>query len=156
MHHEGYDPLLKHSRWVLLKNPEHLSDKQSDKLADLLQYNLQTMRAYLLKEELRLFWEYVHPAQAAHFLDRWCTKTMRSRIEPLKRMARTCRLHRQLILNWFRARGTISAAAVEGLNNKLKLTLRKAYGYRSLKIVEIACYHTLGRLPEPEFAHRFF
>ena len=156
MHREGYDPLLKHSRWVLLKNPEHLSDKQSDKLADLLQYNLQTMRAYLLKEELRLLWEYVHPAQAAQFLERWCTKTMRSRIEPLKRMARTCRLHRPLILNWFRARGTISAAAVEGLNNKLKLTLRKAYGYRSLKVVEIACYHTLGRLPEPEFAHRFF
>ncbi len=156
MHHEGYDPVLKHSRWVLLKNPEHLSDKQSDKLADLLQYNLQTMRAYLLKEELRLLWENVHPARAAHFLDRWCTKTMRSRIEPLKRMARTCRLHRQLILNWFRARGTISAAAVEGLNNKLKLTLRKAYGYRSLKVAEIACYHTLGRLPEPEFAHRFF
>jgi len=50
-------------------------------------------------------------------LERWCTKTMRSRIEPLKRMARTCRLHRPLILNWFRARGTISAAAVEGLNN---------------------------------------
>ena len=75
---------------------------------------------------------------------------------PLKRMARTCRLHRPLILNWFRTRGTISAAAVEGLNNKLKLTLRKAYGYRSLKSAEIACYHTLGRLPEPEFAHRFF
>ncbi len=45
---------------------------------------------------------------------------------------------------------------MEGLNNKLKLTLRKAYGYRSLKVAEIACYHTLGRLPEPEFAHRFF
>ena len=114
------------------------------------------MRAYLLKEALRLLWGYMHPARAAHFLERWCTKTMRSRIEPLKRTARTCRRHRPLILNWFRARGTISAAAVEGLNHTLKPTLRKAHGYRSLKVVEIACHHTLGRLPEPEFAHRFF
>ena len=65
------------------------------------------------------------------------------------------RRHQDLILNWFKARGTISAAAVEGLNNKAKLTTRKAYGYRSFRIAEISLYHTLGKLPEPESAHRF-
>lgn len=54
---------------------------------------------------------------------------MRSRIEPMKKVARMLRRHRPLILNWFRARGEISAAVVEGFNNKAKLTTRKAYGF---------------------------
>src|SRR5262249_2294517 len=58
-------------------------------------------------------------------------------------------------LNWFRARGEISAAIVEGFNNKAKLTTRKAYGFRSYRCLEIALYHTLGQLPEPEATHRF-
>ncbi len=63
--------------------------------------------------------------------------------------------HRSLILNWFRARGTISAGTVEGLNNKAKLTTRKAFGFRTLEAVKIALYHTLGALPEPQFTHEF-
>jgi transposase len=65
------------------------------------------------------------------------------------------RNHRPLLLNWFRARGELSAAAVEGLNNKLKVTTRKAYGFRTFRALEIALYHTLGDLPEPKFTHRF-
>jgi len=156
MRQDGYEPLLKHSRWCLLKKPEKLTDRQSDKLTDLLQYNLRSARAYLLKEEFQLLWDYVSPAWAGKFLDRWCAKVMRSRIEPIKKIARSMRTHRPLILNWFKAKGTISAGSVEGLNNKLKLTFRRAYGLRTFKATEIALYHALGRLPEPEFTHRFF
>ncbi len=60
-----------------------------------------------------------------------------------------------LILNWFRAKGTVSAGSVEGLNTKAKLTIRKAYGFRTYEAIEIALYHTLGDLPEPEFTHEF-
>ncbi len=80
---------------------------------------------------------------------------MRSRLEPLKAIARSMRSHRELILNWFRAKKAISAGVVEGFNNKLKLTTRKAYGFRSYKVAEVALYHTLGGLPEPNFTHRF-
>ena len=80
---------------------------------------------------------------------------MRSRIEPMKKVARMLRRHERLILNWFRARGTISAGVTEGLNNKLKLTTRKAYGFRTFDAVKIALYHNLGELPEPEFTHKF-
>jgi transposase len=153
---DGYEPILKHSRWPLLKKPENLTDCQNEKLADLLQYNLKTVRAYLLKEEFQLLWEYVSPTWAGKFLDRWCTKAMRSRIEPMKKMARTIRRHRELILNWFEAEGTISAGIVEGLNNKLKVTFRRAYGYKHFKTAENALYHSLGKLPEPDFTHRFF
>jgi transposase len=153
---DGYEPVLKHSRWCLLKRPENLTDNQRDKLADLLRYNLRAVRAYLLKEEFQLLWQYVSPTWAAKFLDRWCTKAMRSRLDPIKKIARSLREHRPLILNWFRARGLVSAGAVEGLNNKLKVITRRAFGFRTFKVTEIALYHSLGRLPEPEVAHRFF
>ncbi len=156
MKQDGYEPLLKHSRWCLLKKPENLTDRQNDKLADLLQYNLRSIRAYLLKEEFQLLWNYVSPAWAGKFLDRWCTKVMRSRIEPIKKIARSMRTHRPLILNWFEAKRVISAGCVEGMNNKLKVTFRRAYGLKTFKVTEIALYHTLGRLPEPKFTHRFF
>lgn len=80
---------------------------------------------------------------------------MWSRIEPMKQVARSLREHGELILNWFRAKGTISAGTAEGLNNKAKLTPRKSCGLRTFAAAEIALYHTLGDLPEPEFTHEF-
>ena len=152
---DGYEPVLKHSRWCLLKREENLTEKQAVKLSELLQYNLQSVRSRLMREDFQRFWEYLYPACAAKFLDEWCTRTMRSKIGPMKKVAKTLRRHRALILNWFRAEGTISAGIVEGFNNKAKLTMRKAYGFRTAKAIEIALYHQLGSLPELEFTHRF-
>jgi transposase len=152
---KGYEPVLKRTRWLLLKRPENLSEQQEPKLAELLQYNLRSVRAYLLKEDFQFFRDYVSPYWAGQFLDRWCTRTMRSKIEPMKRMARSLRAHRPLLLNWFRAKGAVSAATVEGFNNKAKLTLRKSYGFRTYRAMEIALYHALGALPEPRVTHRF-
>ncbi len=69
---EGYEPVLKNKRWCLLKRPENLTDKQNVSLRELLAYNLKSVRAYLLKEEFQLFWEYDSPAWAAKILDAWC------------------------------------------------------------------------------------
>ena len=152
---EGYEPVLKRSRWCLLKRPENLSDQQTVTLAELLHYNLRTVRAYLHREDFQQFWEYRSPAWAGKFLDQWCGRVMRSRLEPLKKVARSLRRHRPLLLNWFRAKGTISAGIVEGFNNKAKLTLRKAYGFREFQTIELALYHQLANLPQPESTHRF-
>src|SRR5471032_1125656 len=103
---DGYEPVLKKSRWCLLKRPGNLTDSQ--------------------------------------------------RIKPLKKFARTVRTHRELLLNYFRARKAFSSGIVEGLNNKAKVTMRKAYGYRTFKMTELSLYHVLGKLPEPELAHRFY
>lgn len=153
---DGLEPVLKHSRWCLLKRPEHLSETQYVRLAQLLRYNLRTVRAYLLKEDLQLLWDAVSPTAAASFLKGWTTRALRSRIGPIKAFARTLRNHHDLILNWFAARGMISAAAVEGLNNKLKVITRRAFGLRTFKATEIALYHALGALPEPRVTHEFF
>ncbi len=58
-------------------------------------------------------------------------------------------------MNWFRTRGELSSAAVEGLNNKCRVVTRRSYGFRTYKGIEFSLYHTLGRLPEPESTHRF-
>ena len=59
-------------------------------------------------------------------------------------------LPRRLLLNWFKAKGEISSGAVEGLNNKIRVVTRRSYGFRTYEAMEIALYHTLGRLPEPK------
>ena len=152
---DGFEPVLKHSRWCLLKRPENRTEKQWAKLVDLVRYNLKTVRSFLLKEDFQFFWDYTSPHWAGRFLDDWCSQTMRSRIDPMKKVARMLRSHRELLLNWFRAKKQISSGVVEGFNNKAKLTTRKAYGFRTLRVTEVALYHTLGALPEPETTHRF-
>jgi transposase len=156
MKRKGLEPLLHKSRWCLLKRWSNLTGKQHEKLESLLPYNLRTVKAYLMKEEFQQFWEYVSPPWAGRFLDAWCRRAMYSRIEPVKKVARMLRSHRELILNWFRAKKAFSSGVVEGLNNKAKLSTKMAYGYGTFKTLEIALYHRLGDLPEPEFTHRFF
>ena len=151
----GYE-VLKHTRWCLLKRKQNLTDEQRFRLRDLLSYNLKTVRAYLLKEDFQQFWEYDSPTWAGKFLDHWCRETMRSRIEPMKKIVRMLRSHRELILNYFKARKVISSGTIEGLNNKAKVTMRKSYGFRTFRVTELALYHTLGKLPEPELAHKFY
>jgi transposase len=150
-----YEQVLKHSRWCLLKRPENLTDQQTVKLEELVKHNLRSVRARLMREDFQRFWEYRSPGWAGKFLDEWCRRAMRCRLDPMKKVAASLRNHRGLILNWFRAHGTISAGTVEGLNNKAKLTTRKAYGFREPETAKIALYHTLGALPEPEFTHKF-
>jgi transposase len=153
---DGYEPLLKKSRWCVLKRTENLTSAQKIRLRDLLRYNLQTVRAYLLKEDFQQFWDYHSPHWAGKFLDFWCQQTMRSRIQPMKKIAQTLRTHRTLLLNYFKAKKQFSSGVVEGLNNKAKVTMRKSYGFRTFRILELALYHSLGKLPEPELTHEFF
>lgn len=155
MRKHGLKPLLKHARWLLLSRPENLTVKQGNRLAILVRYNLKAIKAYLLKEDFQHFWEYRYAKRAGTFLDAWCFRTMRSRIEPMKKVAKMLRAHRPLLMNWFKADGTISVGAVEGMNNKAKVHMRRAYGFRSFKSVRTALYHGLGNLPEPDYIHRF-
>lgn len=153
---QGQEPLLKKSRWCILKRKENLTINQKGRLQELLRCNLRSVRAYLLKEDFQQLWRYQSATWAGKFLDAWCTTALRSRIEPMKKIARMCRRHRELILNWFKAKGQISNGVVEGMNNKAKLTIRKSYGFRSPEILEMALFHALGKLPEPKLAHEFY
>ena len=152
---KGYEPVLKHTRWCFLKRKENQTITQRRKLREVLHYPLRTVRAFLLKESFDAFWVYKSPTWAGWFLDKWCTRAMRSRLPPMKRFAKTLRAHRELLLNWFAARGEIALGVVEGMNANAKLAIRKARGFRTYEALETALYHQLGRLPEPESTHRF-
>ena len=146
---------LKHLRWPLLRRGSRVRGRARQKLQGLLASKLATARAWKLKESFSHFWQYRSVVWARAFLDSWCCWAMRSRLEPMKKVARMLRAHEDLLLNWFRAKGEISTGTVEGLNNKIRVVTRRSYGFRTYHAMEIALYHTLGRLPEPELTHRF-
>jgi transposase len=146
---------LKRMRWQLLRRGNRVRGRAKQRLCGLLRAQLATGRAWMLKETFRDFWRYRSPSWARAFLDVWSERAMRSRLEPMKKVARMLRNHEELLLNWFRAKGEISAGAVEGLNNKIRVVTRRSYGFRTYDAMEIALYHTLGRLPEPRSTHRF-
>lgn len=146
---------LKRMRWKLLRRGSRVRGRAKQRLRGLLRTKLATGRAWMLKETFQDFWCYRGLNWAAAFLDVWCTRALRSRIEPMKKVARMLRTHEELLLNWFRAKGEISSGAVEGLNNKIRVVTRRSYGFRTFDAMEMALYHTLGRLPEPETTHRF-
>jgi transposase len=149
------EEVLTKSKYIFLKNPENLTDKQAVKLKELLQCNLRVIRAYLMKEDFERFWKYKRSFWAGRFLDEWCVRAMRSKIDPMKKFVGTVRNHRELLLNWFKSKG-LSSGIVEGFNNKVKLTVRKGYGYGSDESLKITLFHALGKLPEPKFTHRFW
>jgi transposase len=147
---------LKNMRWTLLRRGSRVRGKAGGQLKALVASKLATARAWILKETFEHFWSYKSLTWARYFLECWTERALRSRIEPMKKVARMLRRHQSLLWNWFKAKGEISGGAVEGLNNKVRVITRRSYGFRTYKAMEIAMYHTLGRLPEPdEFTHRF-
>ena len=147
---------LKDMRWKLLRRGSRVRGKARAQLNALVASQLATARAWILKETFQHFWRYRSLTWAGYFLKVWTERALRSRLEPMKQVARMLRSHQDLLLNWFKAKGEISSGAVEGLNNKIRVVTRRSYGFRTYKAMEIALYHTLGRLPEPEEStHKF-
>ena len=147
---------LKNMRWNLLRRGTRVRGKARVKLDALVNSKLATARAWTLKESFGQFWNYKCIHWAGGFLDVWTTMAMRSRLEPMKKIARMLRSHEELILNWFKAKKEISNGPTEGMNNKVRVVTRRSYGFRTYPAMETALYHNLGRLPEPDdgFTHR--
>ncbi|MGH9260908.1 MAG: ISL3 family transposase, partial [Acidimicrobiales bacterium] len=121
---------FKGARWALLKNPEDLTDRQAAQLARIRRTRGGIWRAYEMKEQFRaLFAGDLDRDEAAVRLDRWCARAQRSRLAPFVKAARTMRQRRDLILN--AVEHGISNGRVEGLNTKVRLLVRRAYGFHS-------------------------
>jgi transposase len=141
---------FKGARWVLLKRPENLSDEQAATLRRLRNRGGRVWRAYSLKEAFRgIFAGDLDPDQSATALDRWCTKARRSRLPAFVKVAKTIRKHRDGILTAIRL--GINNARPEGLNNHVRLIVRRAYGFHSataaLALVMLSCGPIELRLP---------
>lgn len=153
---EGTDPILTKTKWCFLKRKFNLTKSQKGKLKDLVELNLTTMKAYILKELFHKFWTYNSPTWAGKFLDNWCELVRESEIEPMIKVSEMLERRRELILNYFRAKKEYNSGIVEGMNRKVNLTTRKAFGYRSYDVLETALFHQLGELPERQFDHQFW
>lgn len=145
--------LLKKTRYIWLKNPENLTDKQRARLGHLEQINLRSNRAYFLKESFREFWEYDTKEGARKFLRKWFWWATHSRLKPMRDFAWTMKRHQDDLLNYFEMR--IDNGAVEGMNNKAKVVSHRCYGFRTATYYIMALYHCLGELPQPKLVHKF-
>jgi len=153
---QGDTVTLAKTRWILLRNKENLTGPQFRRLSELMKVNTATVQGYLLKETFRQFWEYKSSTWAGKFLDHWVKEATTTKLKPLITLAGTLTRHRKLLLNWFSARNAFAAGAVEGFNLKARVTTRIAYGFRSYDHAEVALYHRLGNLPEPDWLiHKF-
>jgi transposase len=133
---------FKGSRWALLKNPEDLTDDQAARLAKIRRNRGGIWRAYEMKEQFRaVFAGDLPAAEATILLDRWITRACRSRLDPFVKTAKTMRARRGIIVNALEQ--GISNGRIEGLNTKVRLVIRRGYGFHSaeaaLALVMLSC-----------------
>jgi transposase len=135
---------LKHSRYLWLKNESRLSVAQSVTLDALSRMHLKTARAY----RLRLAFQEIYNAPTHEWgeliLDRWYSWAIRSRLEPMKQVARTIKRHRNGILAWFDSK--IANGLIEGINSLVQAAKAKARGYRSLRNLFAITYLIAGKI----------
>ena len=122
---------LKQSRWALPKNPWNLTVRQGETLNQLKKTNQTLYRAYLLKESLARGMDYVRPKRAEEHLDKWCQWASHSRLAPFAKLAKTVKRHEDDILAYVETGP--GNGVVEGINNKIRAIIRRAYGFRNPK-----------------------
>ncbi|MGD9504177.1 MAG: transposase [Syntrophobacteraceae bacterium] len=110
-----------------------------ERLHDLLCANEPLFTAHCMKEQLRLFWEQPDIERARHFLETWCKDARETGVKTLAKLAKILADYRTGLLNYFKNR--ISNATTEGLDNKIKIFKRQAYGFRDMEYFKLRLYH---------------
>ncbi len=144
---------FKHDRWALLKNPDDLTDRQATTLAAMRAGGGNVARAWAMKEMVRaIFAPGLTVAAVGELLDRLLARLSRCRLRPFIRLGRTIRKHREGILAARRLK--LSNARAESLNNRVKLIVRRAYGFHSaqaaLALVHLTCGPVTLTLPHDQ------
>jgi transposase len=123
------DDILKGTRSLWLYGMENVPEPRAAVFDQMKFLNLATSRAWALKEVLRSFWLQPSLKAAARYFERWYSWAIRSRLEPVKKVARMCRRHLANILTYFEHR--LTNGPIEGLNNRIQGLVKKAFGYRN-------------------------
>jgi transposase len=140
---EGDDRLVK-TKYHWLQNPDRMSTRQWREFAPLRRSQLKVARAWAIKEAAMVLWGYAKRGWAERMWSRWYGWAIRSRLEPVKRVARMIQKHWQGVLN--AATSNVTNALSEGLNSKIQWIKRKACGYRNRERFRLAIYFHLGGL----------
>jgi transposase len=141
---EQGDETLKGTRYLWLKGLDKLSDEQFLSFQQLVTLSLKTARAWEHKHLFSEFWTQPSAARAQEFFGQWWKRVVRSRLEPLKKAARTFRDHLQGLLNYFLH--PITNALTEGLNSRIQLLKASARGFRNAGHYRIRILFFLGKL----------
>jgi transposase len=127
--------ILVGTKYILLKNEEDLSTDQKERLDRLTGLNTPLMQAYVLKEDMRQIWAKRNKSSATVSLNSWL-KTCRATGEPLlMKLADSIEKHKYGILNWYTF--PINSGRIEGINNKIKLLKRSAFGFRDIPFFKL-------------------
>jgi transposase len=140
---EGDDRLVATKYWWL-QNPDRMSGRHWCEFAPLRTSRLRVARAWAIKEAALCLWGYVRRGWAERMWQRWYGWAIRSRLEPVKRVARMIQKHWQGVLN--AATTDVTNALSEGLNSQIQWIKRKACGYRNRERFRNAIYFHLGGL----------
>lgn len=144
------DQRLKGARYSLLFNPENLTEEKDEQLNAIVKSTLKTGRAWQLKELFRYFWEETDAVGGRAFFGRWYAWAIRSRLKPVKKVARILRGRLDRILTWFTS--PISNATSEGFNSRIQALKSAARGFRIFEHYRIRILFFCGKLqltPEP-------
>jgi len=149
----GAAKAFKDSRWSLLKNPGDLTETQADTLAAIHATGGKVPRAWAMKEMVRaIFAAHLTVKDVSELIDRLLARLSRSRLKPFVRLGRTIRKHRDEILAARRLK--LSNARAEAMNNRVKLIVRRAYGFHSanaaLALVHLTCGPVTLTLPHEQ------
>jgi transposase len=135
---------LKKSRWALLKNPWNLTVSQGQKLSEVARTNRRLYRAYLLKESLAKGLDYRQRQRAEQHLEGWAQWACRSKLAPFVKLSRTLRRFKEGILAYTTT--GLSNGLLEGLNNKIRLITRRAFGFHSAQALTAMIHLCCGGL----------
>jgi len=139
--------LLKGTRYIWLRNPENLSERQRATLDALPTRTLKTARAYQIRLAFQDLYEQDRPEQAAQYLKRWYFWATHSRLKPVIDAAHTVKRHWDGILRWFDSK--IANGLIEGINSLVQAAKAKARGYRSIRNLTAMVYLLAGKLDLP-------
>lgn len=138
------DDTLKGTKWMWLYNRENVPDKHRSTLGVLKDLNLKVSRAWAIKETLRGLWNYVSKSWALKFYKKWNSWAVRSRLKPVRMVAKMIRNHLEGILNYCRV--PITNAVAEGLNSRIAGVKQRACGFRNPENFKTAIYFFCGGL----------
>lgn len=133
---------VKRSRFVLLKNPWNLRISEKAKLRTIERKNRRLYRAYLLKETLAAALDYRQPKRATEALAAWLAWASRSKLKPFLKASRTIREHLGGVLAY--VKGRLTNGFAEGINNKLRMVTRRAFGFHSAEALIAMLFLTAG------------
>jgi transposase len=144
---KGDKKFYKGLRWMLFRSSANRSRKESTTIQELKKSNNRIYRAWLLKDEFEAFWDYTYRGSAEKYLKSWITRALKSRIEPMRRVANTLKKYSQEILAFIDTR--ITNAKAEGVNRIIKIVKNRASGFRTLEAFIDLIYLVIGNVDIP-------